>query len=73
MPGVHEGAEGAEALAAAQLHGADLGEPAVVGGAARGLDVDDAERDLVQRGAEVVEAALHALTVPNRRSRNKCS
>ena len=73
VAGVHERAEGAEALAAAQLHGADLGDAAVVGGAARGLDVDHAERDLVQRGAEVVEAALHALTVPNRRSRNKCS
>ena len=54
---VHQGLEGAEALAAAQLHRADLGDAAVGRRAAGGLEVDHAERDLAQRRAEVVEAA----------------
>ena len=56
-PGVDQGLERAEALAAAHLHRADLGDAAVARRAAGGLEVDHAERDVVQRGAEVVEAS----------------
>ena len=55
---VDEGLEGAEALAAAQLHRADLGDRAVGRRAAGGLEVDHDEGDVVQRGAEVVEGPL---------------
>ena len=55
---VHERVQLAEALAAPVLHRPDLGDRARRGRAARRLEVDDHERDRVQRGAEVVEAAL---------------
>ena len=63
---VDEGLERAEALAAAQLDRADLGDGARRRRAAGGLEVDHAERDVVQRRAEVVEAALR--TVGDRRA-----
>ena len=49
----------AEHLAAADLHRADLGDhrPAL-GRAAGGLEVDDTERDVAQRAAQLVESAL---------------
>ena len=43
---VHQGGERAEALAATQLDRTDLGDGALGGGAAGGLEVDDHERDL---------------------------
>ena len=56
--GIDEGLKRAEALAAAETDRADLGDAAVGGRAAGGLEVDDAERDGVQRTAEVVEGSL---------------
>ena len=56
---VDQGLELAEDLAAADLHRADLGDHrAGFGRPAGGLEVDDAERDVAQRPAELVEAAL---------------
>ena len=55
----HQGLELAEHLAAAHLHGADLGDAALGRAAAGGLEVDDDEGDRGQRGAQVVEGALH--------------
>ena len=69
--GVDERLERAEALAAADLDRADLGDAARLRRAAGGLEVDDAERDVEERGAQIVEAALPAPYrpgVPNRRS-----
>ncbi len=63
---VDERLERAEALAAADLDGADLGDRVVGAVAAGRLQVEHAERDVGQRRAEVVEAALHR-TRPNRR------
>jgi hypothetical protein len=57
--GVHQRGERAEALAAAQLHRPDLGDPVVRRRAAGRLDVDDDEGDVAQRGPEVVERSLH--------------
>ena len=59
--GVDQRLEGAEELAAADLDGADLGDLVVVAVAAGGLEVEDAERDIAQRGAELVERTLHAM------------
>ena len=56
--GVHQRLEGAETLPALHLDGADLGDLVLVAVAARGLEVDDAEHDLVQGRAEFVEGAL---------------
>ena len=56
--GVDQGVEGAEDLAAADLDGADLGDPVVGGRSAGGLQVQDDELDVEQRRAEVVEATL---------------
>ena len=64
--GVDQGLELAEHLAAAHLDGADLGDRRVGGAAARGLEVDDDERDIGQCGAQVVEGALDHLHVPDR-------
>jgi hypothetical protein len=58
LAGVDEGAELADDLAALDLDGADLGDPARVGGQAGGLEVDDAEGHFGQRGAEAVEGRL---------------
>ena len=56
---VDQGLELAQDLAAAHLDRADLGDHrARRGGPARGLEVDDAERHLAQRPAELVESAL---------------
>ena len=55
---VDEGLERAEALAAADLDRADLGDRVVDPVAARRLEVEHAERDVGERRAEVVEAAL---------------
>ena len=62
--------ERARADAAGRLDRADLGDAARFGRAAGRLEVDHAEGDLVERGAEIVEAALerHPPVVPNRRS-----
>ena len=57
---VHERLEGAQALAAAQLDRAHLGDRAGGGRPARRLQVDDAERDVAERRTQVVERALHA-------------
>ena len=46
---VDQGVERAEALAAPDLDRADLADAVVVGRAARGLEVEDAERDVDQR------------------------
>jgi hypothetical protein len=56
--GIDHGVEGAEDLAAADLDGADLGDPVVGGRPTGGLEVEDHELDVEQRGAEVVEATL---------------
>ncbi len=55
---VDQGLEGAEPLAGAHLDRADLGDAPVGRRAAGRLEVDHAEGDLVQRRAQVVEAAL---------------
>ena len=57
-PRIHEGLEGSEELAATHLDRTDLGDHVVVAVAAGGLEVDDAERHIVQRRAEVVERPL---------------
>ncbi len=57
-PGFDERLERPEALATADLDGADLGDHVVVAVAAGGLEVDDAERDVVQRCAQIVERSL---------------
>ena len=62
---VDEGLERAEALAATDLDGPDLGDGVAGPVATRRLQVEHAERDVGQRRAEVVEAALHWR--PNRR------
>ena len=59
MPGVDEGLELAEHLAAAHLHGADLGDAVDPGRAAGRLEVHHDEGDVPQRRAEVVEGRLH--------------
>ena len=51
--GVDQRLERSDALAAEVLDRPDLGDPAVGGGAARGLEVHHAERDLVERDAQV--------------------
>ena len=56
--GVHERLELAEDLAAAHLDRPDLGDRAVRGGAAGGLQVDDDERDVRQRRPDVLQAEL---------------
>ncbi len=55
---VDQGLEGAEALAAVQLHRPDLGDRAVGRRTPGGLEVDHDEGDVVQRGAEVIEGPL---------------
>ena len=60
---VHEGVEGAEELAAAHPHGADLGDAARLRRRAGGLEVEHAEGGLGQRRAQVVERALHGRTI----------
>ena len=56
---VDQGLELTEHLAAPDLHGADLGDHRTGGGrAARGLEVDHAERDVAQRPPQLVERAL---------------
>ena len=56
--GVDQGLELAEHLAAADLDRADLGDRAVLRGAAGRLEVDDDERDVGQRRAELVDRDL---------------
>ena len=56
--GIDHGVEGAEALAAPHLDRSDLADAVVVRRTSRGLEVEDAERDVDQRCAEVVEAGL---------------
>ena len=53
---VHERVEDAEALATLVLHRTDLGDRAVVRRGARGLEIQHDERDLGERGRQVVEA-----------------
>ena len=55
---VDERLERAEELAAADLDGADLGDRVIAAVAAGRLEVEHAERDVGERRAEVVEAAL---------------
>jgi len=55
----HQRLELAEHLAGLHLHRADLGDLAVGRRAAGGLEVDDDERDLAERGPELVEGGLH--------------
>ena len=54
-PGLTSVSKRAEELAAAQLQRADLGDRLGAGRPAGGLEVDDDERDLGERRAEVVE------------------
>ena len=62
---VDQGLELSEDLAAADLHGADLGDHrAILGRAAGRLEVDDAERDVGEPATELVEAALRLPTRP---------
>ena len=56
---VDQGLELPEHLAAAYLDRPDLGDPGVGRGAAGGLQVDDDERDLEQRRAQLVQRGLH--------------
>jgi hypothetical protein len=58
MAGVHERLELPQHLAAAHLDGADLGDPAVLGVGAGGLEVHHDEGDVPQRGAELLEGGL---------------
>jgi len=55
---VDEGLEGAEALTAAELHRTDLGDAALGGRPAGGLEVDDDERRTRQRRPGLVEGHL---------------
>jgi hypothetical protein len=55
---VDQGLERAEAFAPAHLDGSDLGDRAVDRGTTRGLEVEDAEGDVAQRRAQVVERPL---------------
>ncbi len=57
--GVDERLERPEELAAAYLDGTDLGDLVVGSMAARGFEVEHAERDIAQRGAQFVERTLH--------------
>jgi hypothetical protein len=58
-----------EHLPAAHLDRADLGDHGAAGrGAAGGLEVDDAERDLAQGPAQLVERRLHGHRLSHRRS-----
>ena len=59
LVGVHHRLEGAEALAPAELDGANLGDGGRRRRHARGLEVDDDERDVTQRRPELVERPLH--------------
>ena len=56
-PGIDQGLELAEHLAAAHLDRADLGDHVGLG-AAGGLQVDDAERHLGQMGAKIIKRGL---------------
>jgi hypothetical protein len=56
---VHQRLERAQALAAPQLHRAHLGDLGIRRGRAGGLQVEHAERHLMEGDAQVVEAALH--------------
>ena len=56
-PGLTSVSKRPRQLTAAELDRADLGDLAVVGRRARRLEVEDDERDLRQRRAEVVEQA----------------
>ena len=58
VPGVHERLELAEHLPAADPDGADLGDRAVLRGAAGGLQVDDDERDVGQGSAQRLDRHL---------------
>ncbi len=55
---VHERLEGAEAFAAAVLHGTDLGDPIGFGVASSRLEVEDAERDVGEWRSDVDERLL---------------
>ena len=57
-PRVHQRRHRAELLSGAHLHHADLGDGIATPVGARGFDVEHAERDLVQRSAEVVDGCL---------------
>jgi len=57
-PRVDQRGELAEHLAAPDLDRADLGDRIVAGRPARGLQIDDHERDAAQRGAQLVDGAL---------------
>lgn len=67
LPGVDERLERPDHFAHPHLARPDLGDRAVCGGAARRLEVQDAEGDLGERNPEVVERALqwHGRTIPN--------
>ena len=58
--GIDQRVERAEALAAAHLDDADLGDHVVVAVAARGLEIEDAERRVGERHAAVVEVVVEA-------------
>ncbi len=58
LPGVDHGLERADDLTAPHLHGADLGDGTCRRVAPGRLEVEDAERGLGQRHAELVEGAL---------------
>jgi hypothetical protein len=76
--GIHQGLELPEHLPGAYLDGADLGDAALLGRAAGGLQVDDDERDLTQRRPELVESGLDGHRSPGggpgprRRARHAC-
>jgi hypothetical protein len=55
---IDHGLQRSQALAAAQLDHAHLGDAAVGRGRAGGLEVEHAERDLVERCAKIVDRAL---------------
>ena len=64
---VDQGLERSEEVAAPNLDGADLGDLVVGPVAAGRLEIEHAERDIAQRGAQFIERALHAVcrTGPN--------
>ena len=55
LPGIDQGLEFSETLAAANFDGADLGDAGIDRSATRGLQVDDDEGDIRERRAQVVE------------------
>jgi hypothetical protein len=64
---IDKGLELAENLAGADLDRADLGDAAIGGRGTGGFEVDDDEGDVAERGAQLLQGALHERRRPRRR------